>query len=362
MPKPFQLLIKPVGAACNMRCAYCFYLRAAELFPDDPHPVMPEEVLETMVRGYMGLRFPESVFAWQGGEPTVAGVGFFRKVVEFQQKYGLSGQVVGNGFQTNGLLIDEEWCRLFRDYRFLVGLSLDGPESVHDRVRLSVGGKATWARTMAAAELMRAHDIAFNVLCVIHAGNVGMGADLIRWFMANGFDYLQFIPCMEPDNPHNVSPDIYAKFLCEAFDFWSREALGKVSIRDFDAILGAKMGAQPMCIFARACNSYIVVEHNGEVFPCDFFVYDEWRLGNVMNASMESFMQTDKYKTFAHRKDKVNLCRACEWRAQCYGGCQKDRLAAEVSGSPTPFCKAYQQFFRHSAPKWNALMKRAQRG
>jgi len=359
--RPFQLLIKPVGADCNLRCSYCFYLRAHELYQQRGPHCMSDEVLETMISKYMGLRFPESVFAWQGGEPTMAGVDFFRKVVALEQKYGVSGQTVGNGFQTNGVLIDTDWCKLFQEYKFLVGLSMDGPEEVHNAMRRNAAGRGSWDKAMAAARLMDEYHIEYNILCVVHAGNVGMGADLVRWFVGQGLRYLQFIPCVEPGLEHNVSAAAYGDFLCDVFDYWARAGFNKVSIRDFDALIAARLGQTPMCTYGRVCNHYVVVEHTGDVYPCDFFVYDEWKLGNVLEAPIESFIASEKYKEFSYRKHKVPACRHCIFRAQCYGGCQKDRLATGAVTDPTPLCDAYKRFFAHAMPRLNTLAKQVQR-
>jgi uncharacterized protein len=360
--RPFQLLVKPVGADCNLRCDYCFYLRAGELYPRPGRHVMAEDVLETMIAGLMRLRFDQSVFAWQGGEPTLAGVDFFRKVVALEQKHGVSGQSVANSFQTNGILIDEEWCRLFRDYNFLIGLSIDGPKDVHDAVRHTVGGRGTWDRAMEAARLMDRFQVAYNILCVVHAGNVGLGADLMRWFIREGFPYLQFIPCLEPGLKHNVAPGAYGDFLCDVFDCWAGEGLGKVSVRDFDALVAAAL-SEPvqLCTYGKKCNNYIVVEHTGDVYPCDFFVYDEWKLGNVMDGPLDGFLECEKFKRFARRKYSVPACRGCPWRAMCHGGCQKDRRCAGSIERPTPFCAAYKRFFEHAMPRLKVLAKQVQR-
>ncbi len=358
--KPFQLLIKPVSADCNLRCAYCFYLRAAELYPETKRHVMPEPVLERLVQGLLSYRFPETVFAWQGGEPTLAGLEFFQHVVTLQQRFGERGQVVGNALQTNGTLIDDEWGSFFNRYKFLIGLSLDGPEEVHNAKRVNVGGKGTWDKAMAAAECFRRWQVEFNVLCVVNRDNVGMGADLLRWFVQHDFRFVQFIPCVERDSPYNVSPEAYGEFLCDTFDYWSREGLGKVSIRDFDAMVSVRVGLPGgLCTYGERCDAYVVVEYNGDVYPCDFFVYEEWRLGNVMDAPLHTFLETDAYRRFAYQKDKVPACRGCSWRSMCHGGCQKDRLAGGGTvREPTTLCRAYKRFFAYANPKLNALAKR----
>ncbi|MDQ1255601.1 MAG: Anaerobic sulfatase maturase [Candidatus Hydrogenedentes bacterium] len=360
--RPFQLLIKPVSADCNMRCRYCFYLRAHEVYPDQVRHRMSDDVLERMISQLLRLRFPETVFAWQGGEPTVAGLDFFRRAVAFEQKHGAPGQSVGNGLQTNGVLIDEEWCQFLGEYKFLVGLSMDGPQAVHDAMRVNAAGQGNWDKVMGAARLMDQYQVPYNILCVVNSENIGLGAGLTQWFVENGFNYLQFIPCLEPGMPYNVEPERYGDFLCQTFDYWVKEGFGAVSIRDFDALLTARLGQpNPLCTYGRVCSHYIVVEHNGDVYPCDFFVYDEWKLGNIMDAPIESFMQTPKYKEFAYRKDKVPRCRGCEWRDDCHGGCQKDRLATGTVTDPSPLCAAYKKFFAHAGPALDKLAKHVQR-
>ncbi len=342
-----------------MRCRYCFYLRAHELYPDQKRHVMPDPVLERMISSLLQLRFPETVFAWQGGEPTTAGLDFFRRAVEFEKRYGASGQSVGNALQTNGLLIDDAWCAFFDEYKFLVGLSIDGPQEIHDKYRVTAGGQGTWEKCMDSARRLGQHEVPFNILCVLNPDNVKLGKDLVRWFVDRGFNYLQFIPCLEPNSPYNVDPEDYGRFLCDTFDFWSREGFGRVSIRDFDAMLTAELGqASPLCTFGRVCNHYIVIEHNGDVYPCDFFVYDEWKLGNIMNAPIESFIETERYKQFAYQKDKVPECRGCAWRTMCHGGCQKDRVSSRTHSDPTPLCSAYKMFFEHATPRLRTLAKR----
>ncbi|GMW01005.1 MAG: anaerobic sulfatase maturase [Candidatus Hydrogenedentota bacterium] len=356
---PFQLLIKPVGGDCNLRCDYCFYLRALELYPDEKRHQMPDDVLETIVRGLMEQRFPVSVFAWQGGEPTLAGLEFFQRAVALQRQFALPGQQVANALQTNGSLLDEAWCRLFRQHNFLIGLSIDGPEDIHNQYRKNIGGRGMWSSAMAAAELMTRTGVEFNILCVVNDANVSMGADLLRWFVDRGFQYLQFIPCVEKGGKHNVPVEAYGEFLCDTFDYWAREGMGRVSIRDFDAMLTTRAGLPGgMCVYGDRCNGYIVIEHNGDVYPCDFFVYGDWKLGNVKDRPLPEFLQLDRFKQFAFQKNKVPACRGCRWRSMCHGGCPKDRLATGSVHDPSALCAAYMRFFDHASPRLTALAKR----
>ena len=358
-PPQFQLLIKPVSADCNLRCKYCFYLRAHELYPGTPRHIMPDDILETMIRGLLGYRFPQTVFAWQGGEPTLAGLEFYRRAVELEQKHGGPGQSVGNALQTNGMLIDEDWCRLFRDYHFLVGLSLDGPQEIHDRIRVFESGRGSWERVMSSARLMERERVEYNILCVVNSENVSMGADLLRWFVDQGFQFVQFIPCVEKDMPFSVPPEAYGDFLCDTFDYWAKTGFGRVSVRDFDAMVAARAGqGQPMCTYGDRCNHYIVIEHNGDVYPCDFFVYEEWKLGHINDGPLHTFMETERYKQFSYQKDKVPGCRGCQWRPMCHGGCQKDRLVGGGFSDKSVLCPAYLKFFAHANAKLGSLAKR----
>ncbi|MBI4557319.1 MAG: anaerobic sulfatase maturase [Candidatus Hydrogenedentes bacterium] len=359
--RQFQLLIKPVGADCNLHCDYCFYLRAGELYETKGRHIMPDDVLERVISGLLQLRFPQTVFAWQGGEPTLAGLDFFRTVIELEKKHGAPGQGVGNAIQTNGVLLNEDWCALFRDYKFLVGLSIDGPPEIHNRRRHDHARRGNWDKAMAAARLMDRYQVPYNILCVVNSDNVYLGAELLRWFTDQGFNYLQFIPCLEPGMPYNVPVGAYGDFLCDTFDYWAGDGFGRVSIRDFDSLLATRLGEPSgLCTYGRVCNHYIVIEHNGDVYPCDFFVFRDWKLGNVMEAPLESFLETEKYRQFAYQKDKVPECRGCRWRSLCHGGCQKDRVSSGSLTEPTAFCEAYKKFFAHAVPRLNALAKRTQ--
>ncbi len=360
--KPFQLLIKPVGADCNLRCAYCFYLPTAHLYPGETPKRMPDDILETITGGLLEHRFPQTVFAWQGGEPTLAGLDFFRRVVACEQRLGKGGQSVGNTLQTNGVLLDDEWCRFLHQYRFLIGLSLDGPKEIHDLHRRAPGGRSAWELVMDAARLMDKHEVLYNILCVIHRDNAGMGADLARWFVQQGFRHLQFIPCVEPGQPLNVTPEAYGAFLCDVFDYWIREGVERVSIRDFEALIAACINHPAgLCTYGRRCNHYLVIEHNGDVYPCDFFVREEWRLGNVMEHPLEWFMRCETHKRFAKLKHNVPACAGCPWRGLCNGGCIKDRMAGQGVSSPSPLCPAYKMFFRHAEPRLRELARRVAR-
>src|SRR6185312_5598659 len=288
VPHIRSLLIKPASAICNLDCEYCFYLdRETDPYTGLAKRTMSLATLEKLIEGYLFYSAPESAFAFQGGEPTLAGLPFFQKLVEFQQRHGRGGQRVSNSIQTNGILIDRDWCDLFRDYSFLVGLSLDGPEELHDRYRFNKAGHGTAAKVVDTLHMLQNRQIEYSVLCVVSQANVAHAAEVFAFFRKLGVGYVQFIPCAEfqPDGtpmPFTISADEYGKFLCEIFDLWWPERR-QMGVRFFDNIAEALAGRRPgTCTMHESCDSYAVVEYNGDVFPCDFFVEKSWKLGNVM--------------------------------------------------------------------------------
>lgn len=349
-----------------MRCEYCFYSRVEEMYTKRPHR-MAEDVLERMIEDFVSHRFPVSVFSWQGGEPTLAGLDFFEQVIELEKKHGEKGQVMGNSLQTNGLLIDEEWASFLAKYKFLVGVSLDGPQSVHDIYRKQSGVASTWQRTMDCIGLLNRHGVAFSVLCVVSKANAADAAKLYRWLIGNGLRNLQFIPCVEMNGENgrisdsSVGPMEYGDFLIDVFDEWKKRDVGRVFVRTFDSILTYLGSGQHMlCTFGGSCHDYLVVEHNGDVYPCDFFVKDEWKLGNVMDAPLASFLESDKAKGFAAEKENYSeKCAACRWVELCNGGCQKDRIGTD--GAPVDrsyLCAGYEKFFSHTRRDFEKIRKR----
>jgi len=359
MRPDFQLLIKPVSADCNQSCVYCFYRRVGDLYARTPEHRMSAETLDGLVRRFLELRLPASVFCWQGGEPTLAGLEFYRRAVVLMQTHGRGGQSVTNALQTNGLLIDADWCRFLAQYRFLVGLSLDGPEDLHDFYR----GRGSHAAALRSAALMSEHGVEFNILAVVNDRTAREARRIYTDFRERGMLYLQFIPCVEsgPDGapmPFSVTPEAYGDFLCELFDLWYPEAKTGVSERLFDALLSrAVLGNSGLCYLDHGCGNYFVIEYNGDVYPCDFFVEEEWRLGNVRTTSFEALYDRGRARTFrAWRHRLPEACAACRWRDLCRGGCLKDR--ARLGGRydhPTYFCAAYQRLFAHAEERIREL-------
>jgi len=361
--RPFSLLIKPAGPDCNMACRYCFYTGKTALFGQGRHR-MSDDVLEKLIADYMKLGFTASGFAWQGGEPTLMGPDFYKKVVELQQKYGRPGQVVSNALQTNGLRLDKGWCKFLAEYKFLVGVSLDGPERFHNYYRRDKAGKDTFGRVMKTIENCRENNVEFNVLVLLNAENVTAPDELFDFFTDNNIRYLQFIPCVEKDPAtgriadFSVAPKQYADFLCRVFDRWCQLGPDKLSIRMFDSILSYYLnGRHSVCTFGAKCNEYVVVEHNGDVFCCDFFVERQWKLGNILDTAIDKLADCQKRQIFAEQKHRLcQKCFVCSYSDICRGGCLKDRVIVNgdySKGSPNEsyFCQSYRKFFEKSLPK-----------
>ncbi|MFX1314910.1 MAG: anaerobic sulfatase maturase [Promethearchaeota archaeon] len=355
--KPFQLLIKPVSFDCNLRCKYCFYLRVADEYPEIKHPRMEKDVLERIIAQFLQFRFNESIFGWQGGEPTLAGLDFFKRVVQLQQKYGKSGQVIGNALQTNGILINDEWGKFFNNFRFLIGLSLDGPKDIHNRYRKSIGNKSVWQKVMNAAECLKKYKVEFNILCVVSKANVNRVKEVYKFFIDNDFFYLQFIPALESDEQgkkasFSINATQYGKYLCQLFDEWKTNP-NQISIRTFDSILAYYQGyPKGVCTFEKECADYLLIEWNGDVYPCDFFVQQTYKLGNIFKDNL-SILKSRRDNSFKSYKIKLDRdCGNCNWLELCYGGCIKDRMFPD---NPYPkksyFCEAYKMFFEYST-KW----------
>lgn len=361
--RPFTLLIKPAGPDCNIACGYCFYSGKTSLFGKGKHR-MSDDVLDKLISGYVKLRFPSSSFAWQGGEPTLMGLDFYKKVVELQQACGADGQIVTNALQTNGILLDEQWCKFLAEYKFLVGISLDGPKEYHDYYRCSPSGKGTFDEVMAAIENCRRHKVEFNILVLVNNRNVEAADELFDFFREHKIKYLQFVQCVENDPAtgqiaeFSITPKQYGDFLCRIFDRWVQYGPAEVSIRTFDSILSYLMaGEHSICTFRPQCNDYIVVEHNGDVFCCDFFVEDRWRLGNILETPIEQLATDKRKREFARLKTSIsNKCLICRHLDICRGGCLKDRIVTDGDyKAPSYFCAGYKKFFDYAMPRFTQI-------
>jgi uncharacterized protein len=353
IPRITSLLIKPASAVCNLDCEYCFYLdRDADPYASLPSRQMTEETLERLVRTFLFYSYPNSVFAFQGGEPTLAGLRFFEKLIELQKEHGRDGQNVSNALQTNAILIDHDWAQLFRAYNWLVGVSLDGPEEIHDRYRRNKGRQPTWKRVMQAVQLLQEEKVEFNILCVLNDANVEKPRELYRFFKGLGIDNVQYIPLSEflPDGtplPFTITPEQYGRFLCETFDAWWPDRR-KMRIRFFDNLAEALAGQKPgSCTLHETCDSYVVVEHNGDVYPCDFFVEKDWKIGNIAFDSWPEIARRQRRFNFAAKKTLAHPeCQACHHQGICHGGCPKFRHAPHRRFEDLDyFCRSYKMIF-----------------
>jgi len=359
--QPFTLLIKPSGSDCNLDCKYCFYKdRAPEVGSGKQR--MSDDVLEKLVKDYMELRFPVAGFSWQGGEPTLMGLDFYKKAVELQKKYGLPGQQVSNSLQTNAILLNDDWCRFLHDSKFLVGISIDGPRELHDYYRKDFSDAGTFDKVIRAIERCKEHKVEFNALILLNNKNAEYPDLLFDFFIEQSIKYLQFIPCVELDPATNgiadfsVTPQQYGQFMCRIFDRWYDHGPQNLSIRDFDSILSYCItGQHTICTFGKQCSQYIVIEHTGDCFPCDFFVEPKWRLGNIFETPMEKLAAGSVKRDFARAKQNLcNKCLLCRHLDVCRGGCMKDRIPfdKENFGRESYFCESYKRFFDYAMPKF----------
>jgi uncharacterized protein len=367
-----SVLVKPAGADCNLDCAYCFYSRTLNAH-SSPRPRMSEIVLETMIRQLLSQPVPHLSFGWQGGEPTLMGLPFYERAASFMDRYG-RGQSVANGLQTNGLLIDRAWARFFRKYHFLVGISLDGPEHIHDHYRKDRGGGGSGRKAGAAARLLLDEGVEVNALSVVNSYSVRFPDEIYEYHKNLGLRFMQFIPCVERAadgvSDFSVSAGAYGAFLSRLFDLWLedfQDGAPTTSIRFFEALMLQEAGFTPTeCTLLETCGSYLLVEHSGEVYSCDFFVEPGRQLGNLLDTPLPALFNSPQHVSFGRLKSKLPAkCRTCEWRAQCRGGCTKDRLRSPQTGGDSYFCEAYQQFLAYAQPRLRQMAgdwKRNQHG
>jgi uncharacterized protein len=365
--KPLNsLLIKPAGPDCNLACGYCFYLEKAALFNQTKVHRMSLDILEEMTRQAMAGGGAYMSFGWQGGEPTLMGLDFYQHAVDFQQKYG-QGRIIGNGLQTNGILIDGNWAAFLKKYQFLVGLSLDGPEHVHDKYRVTRTAAGTWRKVVDSAKCMLDAGVDVNALTVLNDYSVQFPEEIYKFHKEIGLMHQQYIPCVEsdPENPEkaaafSVSADAYGQFLCTMFDLWLADFVDgepRTSIRLFDSVFYHYVGMTPPdCTLLPECGVYVVIEHNGDVYACDFFVETKWRLGNIADDNLEELLNSDKQRAFGQVKSTLHAdCRHCEWLRYCHGGCPKDRIRDSRDDRLSHFCAAYKMFYAHADDSMKAL-------
>ena len=358
-------MAKPTGSACNLDCAYCFFLTKEQLYPGSSFR-MSDDVHESYIRQLLEAHgVPEVTVAWQGGEPTLMGLDFFRRTVELQDSYKKPGTRIENTFQTNGILLDDEWCRFFRERDFLIGLSLDGPKELHDVYRKDKRGRGTFDRVMAAARLLQAHNVEFNILCTVNSKNSRHPLDVYRFFRDElGAHYIQFIPIVERDNDtgyqegnrvtdRSVEAAQFGLFLIGIFDEWVKRDVGEMFVLNFDGALAGWLGmAGTVCIFGPTCGLGMALEHNGDLYSCDHFVEPGHYLGNIMKTPLVDLVASAKQRNFGRsKKDTLpRYCRECEFLHICNGECPKNRFVATPDGEPglNYLCAGLKAFFEHA--------------
>ena len=379
----FHVMTKPSGATCNLDCKYCYFLSKEVMYPESKFR-MSDETLEAYVRQYIASqRTREITFAWQGGEPTLMGLEFFKRAVELQQKYAKPGTTIQNALQTNGTLLDEDWANFFKEHNFLLGISIDGPQELHDEYRVNKGGAGSFEQVMRGLKLLQKHGVEYNILCTVHAANQDHPLDVYRFFRDElGAQFIQFIPIVERVTPEilplanlgwserdggerplytqsgnkftqrSVNAEKYGAFLNTIFDEWVRSDVGRVYVQHFDVALGAWLG-QPgsLCIFAPKCGQALAMEHNGDLFSCDHFVEPDYLLGNIHETDMLQLAAVTKQRRFG--EDKLSslpkYCRECEVRFACHGGCPKNRFIRTPDGEAglNYLCAGYKAFFNY---------------
>lgn len=354
----FHLLAKPAGAMCNLSCRYCFFLSKKDLYPGSTFR-MSDALLESYISQYIeAQKVPLATIAWQGGEPTLMGLDFFRKAMAMVLRYRRPGMIIQNTMQTNGTLIDDEWCRFLKEFNFLVGLSLDGPREIHDAYRVDKSGRPTFDKVIRAAKLFRRHNVDFNVLTTVNAANGDRPLEVYRFLRDDvRAEFIQFIPIVERDESGRVTewsvkPEQYGRFLSSIFDEWVKCDVGKVFVQIFDASLAAWTGAfQSLCILSPTCGTALALEHNGDLYSCDHFVDRGHLLGNIEKESMGRLASSEKQRRFG--QDKLDslpkYCAKCEVRFACNGECPKNRFIKTPEGEPglNYLCAGYREFFRH---------------
>ncbi|OKH39764.1 anaerobic sulfatase maturase [[Phormidium ambiguum] IAM M-71] len=366
-PPAFHLLAKPTGAICNLDCQYCFFLAKEQLYPGSKFR-MSDDLLETYIQQLLAShQIPEVTIAWQGGEPTLMGLEFFERSLKLVEKHKKPGQQVNHTLQTNGTRLDDYWAQFFKQHNFLIGLSVDGPKNLHDTYRVDKRGRGTYEQVMQGWQVLKKHQVDFNILCTVNAANGDRPLEVYRFFRDElGAEFIQFIPIIERVNEdgstliqagnqvtdRSIKPEQFGQFLIGVFDEWVRRDVGKVFIQHFDAALANWVGVPPsVCIFSKTCGTALALEHNGDLYSCDHFVEPDYKLGNIQETPMIELIASEKQQQFGQAKlDTLpQYCRQCEVRFACNGGCPKNRFMETPDGESglNYLCAGYKAFFTY---------------
>ena len=373
--KPLYVMLKPAGAHCNLACKYCYYLEKNKLYPTAQRHLMSDEMLEQFTREYIEAQTMNQVlFTWHGGEPLLRSIDFYRKALSLQQKYA-GGRRIDNVIQTNGTLLTDEWCEFFAQNHWLVGISIDGPQPDHDHYRLTAAGKPSWKKVMQGIKLLKKHGVEWNAMAVVNAYNANHPMEFYRFFKENGCQFLQFTPIVERMTRHedgrtlasladkdeislseaSVAPEQWGYFLCAIFDEWVRKDVGKIFVEIFDCTLANWMGISPgICAYSKECGHAGVMEHNGDVYSCDHFVFPEYKLGNIRDHSLIDMLYGEQQQEFSRLKHSSlpRQCKECDMEFACHGECPKNRFMKDKYGDSglNYLCPGYYHYYQHVAP------------
>ena len=373
--KPLYVMLKPAGAHCNLACKYCYYLEKNKLYPTAQRHLMSDEMLEQFTREYIEAQTMNQVlFTWHGGEPLLRSIDFYRKALSLQQKYAGSRRI-DNVIQTNGTLLTDEWCEFFAQNHWLVGISIDGPQPYHDHYRLTAAGKPSWQKVMQGIKLLKKHGVEWNAMAVVNAYNANHPLEFYRFFKENGCQFLQFTPIVERLTRHedgrtlasladkdeislseaSVVPEQWGYFLCAIFDEWVRKDVGKIFVEIFDCTLANWMGISPgICAYSKECGHAGVMEHNGDVYSCDHFVFPEYKLGNIRDHSLIDMLYGEQQQEFSRLKHSSlpRQCKECDMEFACHGECPKNRFMKDKYGDSglNYLCPGYYHYYQHVAP------------
>ena len=373
--KPLYVMLKPAGAHCNLACKYCYYLEKNKLYPTAQRHLMSDEMLEQFTREYIEAQTMNQVlFTWHGGEPLLRSIDFYRKALSLQQKYA-GGRRIDNVIQTNGTLLTDEWCEFFAQNHWLVGISIDGPQPDHDHYRLTAAGKPSWKKVMQGIKLLKKHGVEWNAMAVVNAYNANHPMEFYRFFKENGCQFLQFTPIVERLTRHedgrtlasladkdeislseaSVAPEQWGYFLCAIFDEWVRKDVGKIFVEIFDCTLANWMGISPgICAYSKECGHAGVMEHNGDVYSCDHFVFPEYKLGNIRDHSLIDMLYGEQQQEFSRLKHSSlpRQCKECDMEFACHGECPKNRFMKDKYGDSglNYLCPGYYHYYQHVAP------------
>lgn len=380
--KPLYVMLKPAGAHCNLACKYCYYLEKNYLYQNSHRHLMSDEMLEQFTREYIEAQtMPQVLFTWHGGEPLMRSIDFYKKALALQKKYA-HGKQIDNAIQTNGTLLTDEWCEFFAKNHWLVGISIDGPQEYHDHYRMTPAGKPSWEKVMQGISLLKKHRVEWNAMAVVNSYNAGHPLEFYHFFRDNGCQYLQFIPIVERLTEHedgrtlasladdreipladaSVTPQQWGNFLCTIFDDWVRHDVGKTFVEIFDCTLANWMGVLPgICAYSKECGHAGVMEHNGDVYSCDHFVFPEYKLGNIREQSLIDMLYGEKQQAFSRLKHTSlpRQCKECDMEFACHGECPKNRFEKDKYGEPglNYLCQGYYQYYTHVSPYMD-FMKR----